>query len=813
MDNVWGRGGLFERALSSKIANQDAETARTASQVGVDQMNAGTNRFNADTNLLEANNRYDLGLRDNAVNQSNADTNRMDAGTNRFNAETNRVTQLNTNWATGAPTRDTSTALGLRSFNSWRDPLTGGSVAGTERNRPLGFGMNNGGMVPKMTTTPGYNYGGMVPQMKTTPGYGNGGKVPQMKAMAGYGKGGKVKMMVGCKDGGAVAPEQFEKPTYMGAVKDRVMELMGPRRVGTGAADMAAKELEQRKGKINATVDRASGMKRGGAIGDVREDTGEDTIPAKVRPGEYLLNPETVARGFGDGDYSAGVRNLNQIVRSATGKEPGPSPLPKGEAGFANSGGAGRTFYADADGTVSDDPNMGEYRRAAEERAAQARGAAAQAQADAAPSRAQRVANATGASSVSRGTGRWSDLDTSNRMAEGIRNSRLGVAGGALGVVSGGYNVGQGLADRDYTRAALGATDAAASAAPFVAGAAAIPAALVYGAGRTGWGAGSMIYDNMEEDTRDTIGGTINQGVRSLGKMFGQDWGVDDTQYLQQRAVDRAAAEARAAQPVAESEAPSAPPAAQPEQAVEEAPPSLRNMLLDRYNKLNGELDKSDQIGQAARLIQMRAIQGDLANLEAAEMAANSRGASGQSKADKDREDADKRIDSRFQIPVRDDEGQITGYKDDSVGRNSFRDFIAQLRDPNTGQPIDFYALSKDAQDRVFNNYDTNVRATRAFEQRVAEESGGLVSGVPRVGSNSLRLERNADGSTRPVTIGDIGDPNISIGDWMSSFGGGLRNQIAVDPRTGQRVVASRVVRRPEGGIDQDVLESLQAAK
>lgn len=87
------------------------------------------------------------------------------------------------------------------------------------------------------------------------------------------------------------------------------------------------------------------GYAMGGPIGNVMEDTGEDTVDAKVRPGEYLLNPETVATGFGAGDYDKGVRTLNQIVRDATGEEPGPTPVKEaGMRGFQKSGSADESW-------------------------------------------------------------------------------------------------------------------------------------------------------------------------------------------------------------------------------------------------------------------------------------------------------------------------------------------------------------------------------------------------------------------------------------------------------------------------------------
>lgn len=71
-----------------------------------------------------------------------------------------------------------------------------------------------------------------------------------------------------------------------------------------------------------------------GPIGNVEDDTGRDTIDAVVRPGEYLLNPETVENGFGGGDYDKGVRKLDNIVRRATGKEPGPTMMSDDKPGF-----------------------------------------------------------------------------------------------------------------------------------------------------------------------------------------------------------------------------------------------------------------------------------------------------------------------------------------------------------------------------------------------------------------------------------------------------------------------------------------------
>lgn len=91
-------------------------------------------------------------------------------------------------------------------------------------------------------------------------------------------------------------------------------------------------------GTMGVDEDDPLAMKNGGVIGNVKKDTGDDQVPVVAREGEYFLNPETVAH-IGGGDYKQGLRSLNALVREATGKEPGPSPVGKsGLRGF-NKGG------------------------------------------------------------------------------------------------------------------------------------------------------------------------------------------------------------------------------------------------------------------------------------------------------------------------------------------------------------------------------------------------------------------------------------------------------------------------------------------
>ena len=111
----------------------------------------------------------------------------------------------------------------------------------------------------------------------------------------------------------------------------------GMRGYASGGAICARPKVKQpgyaKSGKVMLPEDP-------GPIGDVAEDTGEDTQEVLVRDGEYLLNPETV-EFIGEGDYENGVRSLDQLVMQATGEEPGPELVeqPGGEQlGFANNG-------------------------------------------------------------------------------------------------------------------------------------------------------------------------------------------------------------------------------------------------------------------------------------------------------------------------------------------------------------------------------------------------------------------------------------------------------------------------------------------
>lgn len=183
------------------------------------------------------------------------------------------------------------------------------------------------------------------------------------------------------------------------------------------------------------------GYKNGGVIGNVAKDHGVDTIDAKVRPGEYMLNPEAV-KFIGGNDHANGVRQLNALVRQATGVEPGAVDLGS-LRGFVNSGAV--------------DSNMNFFREAANQRQAEATaatrptmyvgpdGAAStrdlsaardrQAEVRARLSGTPRPSAAEGTASPSPSTDSWTGRPTSELNFRGLRgaaNTAIDVAGRVL---------------------------------------------------------------------------------------------------------------------------------------------------------------------------------------------------------------------------------------------------------------------------------------------------------------------------------------------------------------------------------------------
>lgn len=114
------------------------------------------------------------------------------------------------------------------------------------------------------------------------------------------------------------------------------------------------------------------------------------------------------------------------------------------------------------------------------------------------------------------------------RMASGLGKT-AGVVGGAFSAAQIPGDVKNG----NYGDAALHSTDALAAAAVFTPAA---PAAALYGMGRTAQVVGNAIGESLPANVQDKIGSAVNTGLRGTGKLFGQDWGVDDSAYLTQKA-------------------------------------------------------------------------------------------------------------------------------------------------------------------------------------------------------------------------------------------------------------------------------------
>jgi hypothetical protein len=109
------------------------------------------------------------------------------------------------------------------------------------------------------------------------------------------------------------------------------------------------------------------------------------------------------------------------------------------------------------------------------------------------------------------------------RAGEFVRSPTTQLAGRAAGAVGAGYQAHQALNDVDsgnYAGVIEHGIRGAVAAAPLNPASIGAMAAI---------GAGDYAYSKMGDSTKDAIGRTINSGVRQLGGVMGQDWGVDDT--------------------------------------------------------------------------------------------------------------------------------------------------------------------------------------------------------------------------------------------------------------------------------------------
>lgn len=734
MDNVWGKGGLFEQALANKMDRQASEAALNRSNVGVNMMNAQTNR-------LEADNKYDLGLRADKIAQGNLGVSQQNARTGVFNADTQRLIGFNQS-GKAAPDSALINSLGLRTVNPYSPSSTPAAPSATSTPSPSPvfststgssvkpnsfgdkpFGMRNGGMV-------------MKPKMVKQPGYKHGGKITMPK-----------------------------------------------------------------------------GYKAGGKIGDVAKDDGADKVDVVAREGEYFLNPETVAH-IGGGDYSKGVRSLDNLVRQATGKEPGPVPVGKG----------GKPGYADS-GSVN--PNEEFFRRAALDKMAEAK-AAARAPAQGGPTvfvDAQGNASTAAPRSTFAAVGEAPVGESLRKGAtqavNAVKNVLPSVETAAKGVRGFGKVATPVAAVADAADVVDVATDPNMSGrdvAGEVAGkvgkwGAATAAGLKAGAlGAAASGPFAPVVAPLAALAGGATGYFLADKAIEAGRALRGVDTRDPSEYSQGVFSGKPAAAAPA-------EKPAAAPAAAPRDFDKEVrdklaeseakKPSLRDMMLARYRELNDGLKGADAMKTITSLNQMAGLQGDLTKLEEQEMqTAGARGAAQLKAAQQMREDADKRIAERYQIPKFDKEGRVVGYEKNPNAANEIRDFAAQMFTGADGRPVDLYALSPEMQDKVFHAYDINSRGMRRMNERFANEGGAKArtSMVPRVGANAVR-------SAGEISFGDILDPNISFGDWATSWGPNKMEKLKLyDPVTDQYFAARHKLMREDGTIDQDLVDQMNRA-
>jgi hypothetical protein len=138
------------------------------------------------------------------------------------------------------------------------------------------------------------------------------------KQVGGFKRGGKIKRA----DGGPV--DEYEKPTYMGAVKDRVKELAGKLMpgsgrdaLGSGAAGAAADKVSGRQKQIDDAVDAAQRKSGGRAHSDVAED--KKLVRKMVKP--KALRAAKKVGGALSAALTGGTRPVgDRIARKGGGK-------------------------------------------------------------------------------------------------------------------------------------------------------------------------------------------------------------------------------------------------------------------------------------------------------------------------------------------------------------------------------------------------------------------------------------------------------------------------------------------------------------
>lgn len=766
MAGVWGPGGLFERAVQQKYENQG--------------MNASTDRMNAETNRYRAGNDLTLGLRDANTKQFSADTQRGNLGrmlprgfsSNEINSLGVSTFNPDTSPTSTSPTRATSsvrptnyysgtTASGTPAFGDSSSNLRAFGVSDPEERK---FGFGNSGKVSLR----------MKPRMVRQPGYKNSGKV-----MA-YGDGGKV-----IPDANSAIREEISKLAAEGDVDgatnllQKLQQMEASQGNSVKGYGYGGKVMGYENGGLRGGPDFPKSQ---GPIGNAEADMGQDEVDAVVRPGEYLLNPDTVAAfgkidpktvnavfkpvekavelaEYSPGDYDRGVRNLNKIARNVTGREPGPKEMEEGSvAGFANSG-AASSVTRNAAGRFGGAVN--------------------------------RVLDA--------------DVGAAARRA----------AAGTARVTATGANTA-----RDFLTKGAGRAG--------VAGAALMAAPEVYKTDTSEYYNKFGINPNAEEGSyldavlpSESSGNPVANAIRPLGdKQFWRDVGVrglgaaaevgnnltfgllsgDDAQPAPPAAPTQTEAKnsgmAGFMQEVANGSATSG----ATQQPAGEKQPSLRDFLENQYRELAAQ---QNAMGSGYRAERMKDIGDMINNMDQTAATANAADVKSLAKAEKDNATrVEKMIESGFTRREVDPEtGKIT----ESLDKEAANEFRRQMLVEATRLGIDVSALTPYEIMSAMKDFDTRRGVRDVINQQAANISDGVVSREllrpdEIMGADEIGLTDTLPWSDSSATFFDDYVPSL--------VKGGDADKVAVIRRGGKdmRIPLSEMIRRPDGSINQDVL-------
>ena len=762
--NFWGSGGMFEQALANKMALQDSQRLENLSTAGLRDSMVGVDRQRADTDRLRADREYDLGLRKDTISKGLLDVQRGELGVKNFAADTDRLIGFN-RFGKAAPDSDFNRSLNLSTVRPYGQSSNSPAMSMLRSGSSFGDGTSSSGMS------------------------GDGASILD-----------NVRPM-GLRNGGvALKPKMVKQPGYMNGGK----------------------------------VKLPKGYKKGGKIGDVEKDDGTDKVEVMAREGEYFLNPETVATAFGGGDYGAGVRNLNQIVRGATGKEPGPTPVGKsGKQGF-NRGG-----FIDDFGNLIDMANGPDAAFAA--RLDPRNEPTYYRQAYDVPAGSGSTSGSTGSTAGGAGSTSGPAKPANPYVEMGNKNVGESLRAGAAKAVEIGKKV---LPSVETT--AKGLRIVGKGAAPVGAVMDAADVVDVATDPNMGWnelgtevgskagkwgaaGAGALAGGAAGAALGGPLApvtGTLGAIAGGLGGYFGGDalikggrqaansiFGLDaDTRDPSERS-NGIVSKAFKAQPTAAAETPTdkppPPDADKPSATKEPDKPSLRDMMLARYQQLNDGLKGADAMKTITSLNQMEGLQRDLTELAKNDDSIRATNAkSMQAAAAKHVEDTEKYLGERLKSPKTDKDGNITGYFEDPTKLAAFKDYIANLTEKDGKTPFNFMMRDRTTQDRVLEDFSRKYEMTKRFNDRYGSESNGQpVSAMPRVGEQGLRYAIDpGTNKIREMGFGDVFNEGVSLGDWLTSFGPNkIEKRLVFDPVT-QKMVAARHVVGTDADIDAQLI-------